>query len=462
MTRLFLFLICFVTGFSDYKFEGIWQDCDDRRPFFMSFFLPYNPVILSYDLSPETRAACTEFWPKATFTYAHDPLNLKCDLLWIDNERRELDILQSSKERLQKTNVVYTSTHAEEFQGLRSFLESFGFTLGAHWYWEGQNGHAVFVKKDIFDAAMRTLNYSPNPKTLSAPASYNLTPLFSKAPYKSKLHSMDQIDFIYMINLDERPEKFKVCESELGFYGIHPYRFSAVNGWKLPAATFSQIGAKVFSKSIQEQFMGSIYKNIDGQAFLSNELIRPNGEAYFLLGMSRGAIGIVLSHLSVLQDAYDAGFNTIWVMEDDVEVIGNPWQIPELIKMLDEKVPDWDIFFTDIDTKDKNGKRVACRALAARPNYHLEPLDFYLKRFYPINDHLSSCGMRYGAYSMIVRRSAMKKILDYYKSYGIFIPYDMDYWLIPNIKMYTVNKDIVSTRVGAPTDNHAPGYSSNF
>ena len=29
----------------------------------------------------------------------------------------------------------------------------------------------------------------------------------------------------------------------------------------------------------------------------------------------------------------------------------------------------------------------------------------------------------------------------------------MDYWLAPGLRMYTVNRDIVSHRIGAPSDN---------
>ena len=151
---------------------------------------------------------------------------------------------------------------------------------------------------------------------------------------------------------------------------------------------------------------------------------------------------------------------TIWVMEDDAEIVENPCQMPALIQKLDHLAPDWDILFTDIDTKDTTGKHVACRALAARPNFSNKsryPL-FFLARFQPISDDFSRIGMRYGAYSMIVRRSGMKKILNHFKTYGIFLPYDMDFWLIPDLKMYSVNKDIVSHKAGAPSDNSEPAY----
>lgn len=206
--------------------------------------------------------------------------------------------------------------------------------------------------------------------------------------------------------------------------------------------------------------MGSVYYKVEEVLYRSNEFIQEDGRPYFSMGLSQGAIGIVLSHLSVLQDAYDSGYRTIWVMEDDVEAVSDPRQIPDLIRHLDALIPDWDLLFTDLDTKDANGKRVPCRSLAARPNFCTEGIDQFLQRFYPVDADFSRIGMRYGAYSMIVRRSAMEKILNYFKSYGIFLPYDMDFWLVPGIKMYTVNRDIVSHAAGSLSDNGLPRYKN--
>ncbi len=440
---LFIFVQVFAKEVNYNRFEGIWEDCSNRRLFFMSFFLPYNPNISAPNFSIEQ--TCKEYWPFCSFKKSSI-----CDLFWSEEPGK------IEQELLQHTAVIYTGTEATTYPHFRLFLESFGYVLAAHWYIEGGEGHAVFVKKNIFDAAMRTLNYFPSNRIISSPSYYLLDDSFKKAPDKTDEYKMKGIDFIYMINLDERPEKFARSFNELLLYGISPYRFSAVNGWELSASALQKIGMRIFAPS--EPFFGSTYKTIEDRPILSNEPILPNGKAYFTLGMSRGSIGIVLSHLSVLQDAYDSHFETIWVMEDDIEVVADPWQIPDLIETLDSLYPEWDILFTDIDTKDRWNRRVPCRAIAARPNFKAASLDFYLKRFYPLTDQLQSIGMRYGAYSMIIRRSGMKKILDYFKMYGIFLPYDMDFWLIPDLALFAVTKDIVSTRVGAPTDNHAPLY----
>lgn len=488
--RFFCVFLFILFGFKllgfegEYKFEGIYREPDgERRLFLVAFYLPYNPTILAYSdplqgnkaeekpvsiFNPEHMTfKCSQWWPKGTvFTDALllRSANLKCDFFWVDSEGSELDILESSAETLKDVSVIYTTTHLQDngapFQKLKFCLELLGFRLLSHWYKEGQKGHAIFLRQDIFDISLKSLNYSPQAsyKPLDFSFSNSLEQFFQPAENKIKKHSMSPIDFIYMINLDERPEKFALSAGNLHLYGIYPYRFSAVNGWKLSTADINRVGVKFNPDKSQEKFMASIFKEIDGVQCLSNGFIEKTGETYFAIGMSRGAVGIILSHLSILHDAYNSGYDTIWVMEDDAEIVDDPRQIFGLIQKLDNLVDDWDILFTDTDTKDTTGRHVPCRALAARPNFQISSLSSFFERFYPISDDFSRTGMRYGAYSMIVRRSGMRKILNYYKTYGIYLPYDLDYWLIPDLKMYTVNKDIVSHRTGAPSDNSEPKY----
>ena len=59
---------------------------------------------------------------------------------------------------------------------------------------------------------------------------------------------------------------------------------------------------------------------------------------------------------------------------------------------------------------------------------------------------------------MIVRRTGMKKILDFIKTHHIFLPYDMDFYMPENIRIYTVINDVVSTQPGALSDNGGPNY----
>lgn len=280
---------------------------------------------------------------------------------------------------------------------------------------------------------------------------------FKEALGKSDLYSMRNIDFIYIINLDQRPEKFASCLQQLEPYNIHPYRFSAVNGWELSLEEINDVGIILGPWMSNGQWGTCYLPNEDSQPY--HELVYQIGRTYFSHCMSRGAIGIVLSHLSVLQDAYDAGYETIWVMEDDISVIENPLMLSSLIDDLDAHVghAGWDILFTDRDTKNSFGNYVPCTAYAWRPNYSPpNPHKFY--DIQEISPQFRKIGARYGAYSMIVRRSGMKKLLNFFKQYQIFLPYDLEYTLPPGINLYTVNLDVVSTLPNALSDNGGPNY----
>lgn len=273
-------------------------------------------------------------------------------------------------------------------------------------------------------------------------------------------HQMRNIDFIYMINLDQRPEKFIHSLNELAPYEIIPYRFSAVNGWELSLEDINEVGVK-FETWMKQDLMGTYYL-LEDNGEPHHEIMQHVGKNYFCHCMARGAIGIALSHLSILKDAYDSGYETIWVMEDDIEVIKDPHLISGLIERLDKLVGKngWDFLFTDFDTKNKAGEYVPCLGAAIRPNFSpVNPYKF-IERV-DISPEFRKVGARYGAYSMIVRRSGMKKMLDFNKN-GIFLPYDMEYTLPDDIRMYTVREDIVSTQPNALSDNGAPNYKLNL
>ncbi len=275
---------------------------------------------------------------------------------------------------------------------------------------------------------------------------------------KSPIHSMRNIDFIYMINLDQRPEKLKMSFDQLAPFGIYPYRFSAVNGWELSVETINDVGLK-FTPEMEGGFLGTCYhQNTNFEP--SHETILNYGQTYFCHCMARGPIGIALSHISILQDAYDSGYETIWIMEDDIDVRRDPRILPDLIDELDAVVgkDNWDILFTDKDMRDANDKYNCCYWAAKRPDYvaFTQANDFYLRKV--INDNFWQIGARYGAHSMIVRRCGIKKLLQFFKAHQIFLPYDLDYILPKGIKLFALLDDVVSNLPKAISDNGGANY----
>lgn len=261
-----------------------------------------------------------------------------------------------------------------------------------------------------------------------------------------------------MINLDQRPEKFESCAVQLALYNIVPYRFSACNGWENSIETINDMGVKY---QLGMKPMMAHYFEVDNDKFIyrPDAMMDIVGRNYYCEGMCAGTIGIIQSHVSVLKDAYDSGYETIWVMEDDVEVVQNPHNVSYYIELLDAQVGKgkWDILFTDPDTKGHDGKYVGCYNYAERPNFSPRKPERFAKRKH-ISNEFKRIGARYGAYSMIVRRSGMKKILDFYAKYDAYLPFDMEYTLPNKIKLYSMNFEVVSTHPNAITDNSSPYY----
>ncbi|MGL5262975.1 MAG: FkbM family methyltransferase [Candidatus Rhabdochlamydia sp.] len=90
------------------------------------------------------------------------------DFLRLDVGGLEWQILQSSPEILKTVLVIVTKTHMCPFSKfkqsrlsrgpilsysmLKNFLENQGFTLLSHWYQEGREGEATFVRKRMYDS----------------------------------------------------------------------------------------------------------------------------------------------------------------------------------------------------------------------------------------------------------------------------------------------------------------------
>lgn len=279
---------------------------------------------------------------------------------------------------------------------------------------------------------------------------------FKKAEGKSSINKMKNIDFIYMINLDQRPEKFDKSIKQLNPYGIFPYRFSAVNGWELTLEDINDVGVK-YAPGMSGGFMATSY--VDRSLEPHHSEIRNYGQVYFVHCLARGTIGIALSHLSILQDALNSGYETIWILEDDIEVLQDPRKLSDLVSTLDKRVGknNWDILFTDQDFRNGEGHRVPCYGFARRPNFYPKNTDRFNQRS-QIDENFRAIGARFGAHSYIIRRSGMEKILSFIKSYQIFLPYDMDFYLPEDIKLFTVVNDVVANLCKAPSDNGGANY----
>ncbi len=268
-----------------------------------------------------------------------------------------------------------------------------------------------------------------------------------KVENKTERCQLKNIDFIYLINLDQRPEKLTSCMLQLTPYGIHPHRFPAIYGWNLPHEALNDVGLKFLPGMTfgSKAEAGVTLLPLTSAANQPLQATHLNASCYgrvcFFHRTTPGAIGCTLSHLSILQDAYESGYQTIWVMEDDIVVHQDPTSLTNFIDQLDSLVgpTGWDILYTD-DEHFKLGDQIP---FVWRPDTP-SPSHPFLARRTSVGKEFAKIGMRYRTHSMIVRRSGMKKILDYEKSHGIFLPFDHDLAFIPDMNLYILKHNIVS------------------
>ena len=296
--------------------------------------------------------------------------------------------------------------------------------------------------------------------TLSDISHADMLDHLKKAEGKSGNHSMRNIDFIYMINLDQRPEKFAEATKDLHRYGIFPYRFSAVNGWEMSVETINEIGLK-YQPGMTSLYATSYPPEAEGKS--SHGFMTEYGKTYFRHTMVRGTLGCALSHISILKDAWDSGYEVIWVMEDDVQVLRDPRTIPDLIDKLNDLVGkgNWDVLFTDQDYRMSESQYMIAYGASKRPDMDCSREARFAERFtqrYDISPDFRRISARFCTHSMIISRSGIAKLLEFSLVHKIFSAYDLDNYLHPTIQRYSFTYDIVSNIINGLSDNSAPGY----
>lgn len=278
---------------------------------------------------------------------------------------------------------------------------------------------------------------------------------------KGNNHSFKNIDFIYMINLDKRPEKFLMSQKQLTQYGVNPYRFSAVNGWELSLEAILDVGLKY--KPGMNPLLASTFVKMDDKLIVSHEFMKDYDKSYFCHCMAPGPIGCALSHISVLKDAYDSGYEIIWVMEDDIEVIRNIQILPDLIDELTNLTGkgNWDVLFTDFDYRIGVQQYLPSWGLTKRPNFDCSE-KYRCHHKFTDKSEVHSCfrkmPSRFGTASMIISRSGIKKLLQFSLENDLFLPYDLENRYPQGLIRYGLMFDVVTNMLDSISDNGKPRY----
>lgn len=222
------------------------------------------------------------------------------------------------------------------------------------------------------------------------------------------------VNSIYVLNLAERKSKWETTCVQLKNYPITFNRFIGINGWNI-----SENQLKIFWQ--EQGYTPQTYPLVAGK------------------------IGCILSHLSIIQDGYDRGFNAIWILQDDIEVLGDLTKIDTYIQEMNQLDPDWGLLFTDLDMRQYFDPTKLLRVLSLGPRGDSAKysLDWFLNRN-NINDTFQEIRLRSGFHSVVISRKGMKLILDYFKNTQLLEPFDIEIHFIPELRKYGLRKSLVS------------------
>ena len=267
-----------------------------------------------------------------------------------------------------------------------------------------------------------------------------------KIEVKTGSAPIEGIGCLYLINLDQRPEKWERSLQQLALYGISPQRFRAIYGWSRPPDALNGAGL-VFQHGMWTGREAALLCQPNGELSLRHLDGSCYGKTCYSFWMSKGAIGCTLSHLSVLKDALDAGYPAAWVLEDDIIVDQDPRKMSAYVEELSSLVGEdgWDLLYTDapylqgIDLDGDILRRLPWMWRPDMPSFDLRQIasSFDFGAFVKI-------GSRIRAHSLIVSRAGMKKILGFYETHGIFMPYDHELFFIPDIQAYAIKESVVT------------------
>jgi GR25 family glycosyltransferase involved in LPS biosynthesis len=222
--------------------------------------------------------------------------------------------------------------------------------------------------------------------------------------------SLKNVDQIYVINLDTRPEKWKRTSNELEKFGLKAIRVSGVNGAKMDRELRKQITKEVLSWN----------------------------------ALSDGQLGCFLSHLAVLKDAFNKQYKCVWVLEDDVHALEDLRGIDELIEKMDAFDPEWDLLFTNINNRINNrmDNPMLTFEMVMGPNFNYSLVND--PSFVPQeNEDFRRIQYRLGTYSMIFSQRGVKKMVEYFQKAKSNFPIDMQIHCCPNRRSYVSKKEYV-------------------
>lgn len=197
--------------------------------------------------------------------------------------------------------------------------------------------------------------------------------------YKS---GFEQVDCIYVINLDKHQNRWTRTQEQLSKHGLNAIRVSAVNGW-----------------DFNKQELKNLYHG----------LLTPS---YQKFSRTPGMLGCFLSHMSILKDALEKNYQVIWILEDDCNIENNPVEIlNNILKETSLKKINWDALYTDTGSRYLHPDGTLERYDFDRMcSWLIEKCSYLPKKEQSSIEEAEWIHRRLGMYSVLLSNKGIKKI----------------------------------------------------
>jgi hypothetical protein len=199
----------------------------------------------------------------------------------------------------------------------------------------------------------------------------------AKGKNKGADHSMAKIDFVYSI---ARKDCRRYNDFDYRFFKhcICPYRFTSVSKGEISSNTMDK--ACVHGRSSFRKILANKLEGHHGENVLSQDKMNDYSVGYVHKHMSLRALAESLSHISVVKDAYDSGYQHIWIMDSGTEVRCDPNILSSYVQRANEEINDWTILYTDYSERDVKDNLKPVGRMYGRPDVIFLEMDDYISR----------------------------------------------------------------------------------
>ena len=225
-------------------------------------------------------------------------------------------------------------------------------------------------------------NKSINPFHRHKPKDYDKPFLSSLKAAKGKRkakHNMAKIDFIYIIT-NKRCHRFDDLMRSFKKYNVTPYRFTSFGKKDLTSDLMFRTCVRGCRKFGQLTANKLVYTS--GEFKFATRKMCSNESGYVNRGMSQRQLARSLSHISIIKDALDSGYENIWIMDSGTQLRCDPIILSQYISAANTEIPGWTTLYTDFGQRNLDDNIVPVNRFYFRPDFQFLDPDQYLSRAY--------------------------------------------------------------------------------